>query len=200
MGVRTYEIWNEPNIQQFWQPAPNPGFYSAMLKDAYASIKAVQPDSTVISGGLAPSDTSDGDYSPIDFLTAMYGDGVKGSFDALGYHAYSFPALADTYEPWSGWSQMNETSPSIRSVMTAHGDGAKQIWITEVGAPSSGRQSVGRVGQAEEITQVVQAAKATSWIGALFVYTLQARPDNFGLLTARGRPKLAWDALASALQ
>ena len=199
MGVRTYEIWNEPNIHQFWQPAPNPGLYSAMLKDSHARIKAVQPDSTVISGGLAPSETSRGDYSPIDFLKDMYADGVKGSFDALGDHAYSYPALPDTYEPWSGWSQMAQTSPSIRSVMIAHGDGGKRIWITEVGAPSAGRGGVGRNAQAEEITQAVQAAKTTPWIGGLFVYTFRTRSGYFGLVNGHGRAKPAWGALAHAL-
>jgi hypothetical protein len=201
MGVRTYEIWNEPNIQEFWQPAPNPGFYGAMLKDSYASIKAVQPDSTVISGGLGPSETSGGDYSPINFLTDLYVDGVKGSFDALGFHPYSFPLLAN--DPASNWGQMDLTSPSLRSVMTANGDGGKRIWITEVGAPSAGPDGVGTAAQAEEITQVVQAAKTTPWIGGLFVYTYQdsaTDPDYFGLLNADGSAKPAWGALAAALK
>ena len=54
MGVHAYEIWNEPNWQQFWLPTPNPSLYTSMLKDSYAAIKAVQPGSTVISGGLHP--------------------------------------------------------------------------------------------------------------------------------------------------
>ena len=36
---------------------------------------------------------------PSRFLTDMYADGVKGSFDALGYHPYSYPVLPDTYDP-----------------------------------------------------------------------------------------------------
>jgi polysaccharide biosynthesis protein PslG len=201
-GVHAYEIWNEPNWQQFWLPFPNPSFYTSMLKDSYAAIKAVQPDSTVISGGLAPASTDGTNYNAIEFLTDMYADGAAGSFDALGYHAYSYPALADTDEPWSAWSQMDQTSPSIRSVMAANGDGGKQIWITEVGAPSAGTEGVGTAAQAQEITQVVQTAKSTPWIGEVFMYTYQdsaVDPDYFGLLNADGTQKPAWGALVAAL-
>jgi len=202
MGVNTYEIWNEENYQMFWAPAPDPSLYTSMLKDAYTAIKAVEPDSTVISGGLAPAaDDSAGDIAPIEFLQDMYADGAEGSFDALGDHAYSYPALPDTYETWSGWSQMDQTSPSLRSVMAANGDSAKQIWITEIGAPSAGDNSVGTTGQAQDVTQAVAAAKSTSWIGAEFFYTYEdtSDADNFGLLNADGSAKPAWTALAAAL-
>jgi polysaccharide biosynthesis protein PslG len=201
-GVRAYEIWNEPNVQAFWQPVPNPTLYTAMLKDSYAAIKAVEPNSIVISGGLAPAVNSSTGIAPVTFLKDMYADGAQGSFDALGDHAYSFPALPDTYEIWSGWSQMDETSPSLRSVMTANGDGDKKIWITEIGAPSAGPQGVGTTAQAEEVTQAVARARRTSWIGAMFVYTYEdagTNPDYFGLRNADGSPKPAWTALATAL-
>jgi polysaccharide biosynthesis protein PslG len=201
-GVRTYEIWNEPNIQAFWNPAPNPALYTTMLRDSYTAIKAAQPSATVLSGGLAPSGDDGTNIAPVTFLGDMYADGAKGSFDALGYHAYSYPALPDTFAPGSGWSQMNQTSPSLRSVMTANGDAGKQIWITEVGAPSSGPSGVGTTAQAEEVTQAVQGAQSNSWIGAEFFYTYQdasTDPDYYGLLNADGSQKPAWGALAAAL-
>jgi hypothetical protein len=201
-GVLTYEIWNEPNIQTFWTPAPNPTLYTAMLRDSYTAIKAAEPNVTVLSGGLAPATDDGTNIAPITFLTDMYADGAKGSFDALGYHAYSAPTLPDTYSPSSGWSQMNQTSPSLRSVMTANGDGGKQIWITEVGAPSAGPMGVGTTGQAQEVTEATQGAKSTPWIGAEFFYTYEdaaTNPDFYGLRNADGSPKPAWTALAAAL-
>jgi hypothetical protein len=203
MGVKAYEIWNEENNQAFWYPAPNPSLYTAMLKDAYTAIKAVEPSSIVISGGLAPeTDDSSGDIAPIEYLQDMYADGAQGSFDALGDHAYSNPALPDTFQTWSGWSQMDQTSPSLRSVMTANGDSAKQIWITEIGAPTGGSSAVSTTAQAEEVTQAVAAAKSSSWIGAEFFYTYEdssSDPDDYGLLNADGSAKPAWTALAAAL-
>jgi hypothetical protein len=205
-GVNIFEIWNEPNNAGFWQPAPNPSAYTADLVAAYSAIKAVDPAAFVISGGLAPEATDGTNISPIDFLKAMYADGAKGSFDALGYHAYSYPALPNTYESWSAWSQMAQTSPSIRSVMASNGDSSKSIWITEFGAPTGGPDGVGEVAQAAELTQAIADAKTTSWIGALYVYSWQDEgtgPSNdqdwFGLLTPGGSQKLAYPAAAAGI-
>ncbi|HET7653689.1 MAG TPA: cellulase family glycosylhydrolase, partial [Acidimicrobiales bacterium] len=62
-GLHQWEIWNEPNIVQFWQPKPDPANYTSMLKQSYAAIKAIDPSATVVSAGLAPAgDSSDGQY------------------------------------------------------------------------------------------------------------------------------------------
>jgi hypothetical protein len=204
-GVGTFEIWNEPNNATFWQPEVNAAAYTANLVAAYAAIKSVDPAAFVISGGLAPEVTDGTNISPIDFLTAMYANGAKGSFDALGYHPYSFPALPDTYESWSGWSQMAQTNPSLRSVMTSNGDSTKQIWITEVGAPSGGPDGVGQATQATALTQAVDGSRTTGWIGALYIYSWQDEgtdqtndQDWFGLMTAGGAQKLAYTAVGAA--
>jgi polysaccharide biosynthesis protein PslG len=205
-GVTTFEIWNEPNNVGFWQPAPNPAAYTADLIAAYKAIKNVDPSAFVLSGGLAP-ETNDGtDINAVTFLQDMYADGAQGYFDGVGYHAYSYPALPDTVESWSGWSQMSATSTSIRSVMVANGDGGKQIYITEVGAPSGGPAGVSQAAQATEFTQAIAAAKADSWIGGIYLYTWQDAgtdttntEDWFGLLTNAGVPKPAYTAVKNAI-
>ena len=207
LGVSIFEIWNESNLAGSWQPKPNPSAYTADLVAAYSAIKAVDPSAFVVSGGLGPAATNGSNYSPIDFLKAMYADGAKGSFDALGFHAYSFPALPDTYEPWSGWSEMAQTNPSIRSVMAGAGDGGKPIWITEFGAPSGGPDGVGEAAQAVALQQAIDRAKVTNWIGALYLYTWQdsgTDPNNnedwFGLLTAGGSRKPAYSKVAASIR
>lgn len=204
-GANIFEIWNEPNIVRFWQPAPSPAAYTADLVAAYAAIKAVDPSAFVISGGLAPAASNGIDYGPINFLKAMYADGAKGSFDALGYHPYSFPAVPDTYEPWSAWSQMASTSPSIKGVMASNGDSSKPIWITEFGAPTSGPSNVGVAAQSTALNQAITYARKFNWIGALYIYTWQdtatgpSIDNGFGLLTSDGSPKPAYSAVAATL-
>ena len=205
-GVQDYEIWNEPNNTVFWLPAPNPAAYVQLLKASYTDIKAVDPGALVISGGLAPEANQGGNINEVTFLQDMYANGAKGYFDALGDHPYSYPALPNTYEAWSGWSQMNATPTSLRSVMAANGDGSKQIWATEVGAPTGGPDSVGTSGQAQELTQAIDDAKTSGWIGGLYIYTYQdsggdptTDEDWFGLLNADGSPKPAWSAVAAAI-
>jgi hypothetical protein len=206
-GVNDFEIWNEPNNAIFWQPTPNPVAYTADLRAAYASIKAVDSSAFVITGGLAPEADDGTNINAVTFLNDMYAAGAKGSFDALGYHPYSYPALPNTYEPWSGWSEMSQTPSSIESVLSAHGDSSKHLWLTEVGAPTSGPNGVGMTAQAEELTQAIADAKASSWIGALYIYTYEdsggdptTNEDWFGLLNADGSPKPAFAAVGAALK
>ena len=149
-----------------------------------------------------PAANNGTNIAPITFLQDMYADGAEGSFNALGDHAYSYPALPDTYETWSGFSEMGQTSPSLRSVMTANGDAGKADLGHRNRCPTAGPNGVGTTAQAQEVTQAVQAAKSTPWIGGLFFYTYEdaaSNPDYFGLLNAGGSPKPAWSALAAAL-
>jgi polysaccharide biosynthesis protein PslG len=204
-GVKYFEIWNEPNLAIFWQPAPDPAAYTADLKAAYTAIKAADPSAFVLSGGLGIAADDGTNYDPRTFLQDMYADGAQGSFDGLGYHPYSYPDSPDTYASWSGWSIMNQTSPSLRSIMTANGDSAKKIFITEYGAPTSGPNSVGESGQSTDLVQAITQASQSSWIGSLYIYTwadlssLPADQDGFGLLTDSNAQKTAYSAVASAL-
>jgi hypothetical protein len=206
-GVNIFEIWNEPNIRLFWRPRPNPAAYTADLIAAYSAIKAAEPSAFVISGGLATTRTNGISYNTIDFLNAMYADGAKGSFDAVGDHPYSYPTLPNTYETSSGWSQMDQTKPSLRSVMARYGDSNKKIWITEYGAPSGGPLGIGQSRQASELTQAISYASKATWIGALYLFTWQDNgndSDNsqewFGLLTLQGVPKQAAARVKDAIR
>ncbi len=121
----------------------------------------------------------------------MCADGAQGSFDAVGDHPYTFPADPDTGS-LGAWGEMDLTSPSLRSLMTAHGDVAKKIWITEFGAPTEAQQTT-------ELTQAITAARNTSWIGAFYIYTWsdQFGGDGFGLLDSDGSPKPAYTAVTA---
>ena len=220
IGVRTWEIWNEPNIQQYYAPKPDPGSYTAMLKAAYGAIKAVDPGAVVITGGTSPTDTT-GDGSTIrstDFLTAIYADGGKGSFDAVAHHPYTFPYTPVHAFPGGAWSDL----PALHSIMSSHGDGTKQVWATEYGAPTGGPGSlvtadarkvypsstfVSESLQAKIATNAVGSYRKWSWVGPMFWYAYQDAGTNtstienfFGLLRADGSHKPAYDAYRAAIQ
>jgi polysaccharide biosynthesis protein PslG len=207
LGVNIFEIWNEPNLTKYFEPASNPAFYTDMLIDSYRAIKQVNSSAFVLAGGLAPGNNARGNYSPITFLQDMYAHGAKGYFNAVAIHPYCYPLLPDNYASWSTWSKMAETNPSLRSVMRQHGNANIPIWITEFGAPSSGPGGIGQKGEAAELSQAIAAVKSTSWLGAIYIYTWQDAGNDtsnvldwFGLLNYQGKPKTAYAAVASAIR
>jgi polysaccharide biosynthesis protein PslG len=207
--VHDWEIWNEPNNQVFWQPFPNVGAYTALLKLTYAAIKGVDPGAEVITGGTAPEETTLGaegetlSISPVNFLAGIYREGGGGSFDAVGAHPYTFPELPGAANPQSAWAQLYATTTSLRSLMVAHGDGAKRIWGTEFGAHTD-PQGQGYVDEAEQAAILTRAYKlwsSYSWAGPLIWFSyqdsganLESREEFFGLTQADGAPKPAYFA------
>ncbi len=206
--VSFFEIWNEPNGTQFWS-SPSAANYTAVLKAAANAIRAANSNAAVISAGLSPETNSGGNIAPIDFLSGMYTAGAQSYMDAVGMHPYCWNLLPNTYASYSGWSQMNATSPSLRSVMTANGDSAKQIWITEFGGPTPTPVGAGytTTQQATAYTQAIADGKAASWVGAFFCYEWQdvntgdsSTEDNFGLLKSDGTTdKPAFTAVKNAI-
>lgn len=213
-GVKTFEIWNEPNLTTFWLPSPNSNQYTQLLKASYVAIKQSEPNDTIISGGLGDLDNYPQSINQQTFLTAMYNDGAKPYFDALGFHPYSFPALPSYVASWSGWSMMNDIPGSIRSIMIANGDSLKQIWITEYGAPTGGSGAIATLSnfnlaaspdhvdndlQTEMLKESVTDYQNDSWLGAYFWYSYQdlgasssSNENFFGLIQTDGTPKPAY--------
>lgn len=213
MGVHAYEVWNEPNLSGFFMPSPNVVKYTAMLKACYTAIKSVDPNSTVMTGGTSPAGSynnpgSTSQINGINFLEGIYANGGKGYFDAVAHHPYTFPYDPSTVANWSAWYQMFGTSPSLRSVMIANGDGTKKIWGTEWGAPTNGPSGSGYVSESTQAAEVTSAFKlwtSYSWTGPLFVYDFRddgtsttTRENFFGLVRYDWSQKPAWSAFKAA--
>jgi polysaccharide biosynthesis protein PslG len=211
LGVHDFEIWNEPNISDFWAPSPDPARYTSMLKLAYTAIKSADPASTVVSAGLSPygsyGDVTTARINPLNFLQKMYASGAHGSMDGVGWHPYSFPARTE-YAVWSAWSQMSETSPSARSIMTANGDAGAKIWATEYGAPTgTASASFTEAAQAQYVTEAITKFKTFSWAGPAFLYsgrdagTDMSKIENaFGFIRNDWSLKPSYAAFSAAVQ
>ena len=202
-GVSTFEIWNEPNIARSFAPTVNPAVYTAMLKAADRGIRGANPHATVVTGGLSPSPTANGDFSPTAFLKAIYAHGGKRFFDDVGVHPYCSPDMPGARDTWSAWYQIYGTRPSLRSLMVSHGDRGKKVWATEFGAPTWGPAGtfVSFPTQAAMVTRSYQLWASYSWAGPLFVYSGRdqgndnsSTSDWYGLLQANWVPKPAYDA------
>lgn len=205
--VKYWEVWNEQNSRGFWPPDPSPTNYVAMLQAVYPAVKAADPTAFVISGGTASTpdnaNLANGDMGEREFITAMYAAGGKNYFDAMGIHPYSYPLLCSDVQNWNGWSMMNSTATSVRSIMAANGDSAKPIWATEYGGPTG--TDVNARSEAWQVNYVNDSHNlggALSWLGPLVWYQywdkgsdIANQEDNFGLLrNADYSPKPAYDA------
>jgi polysaccharide biosynthesis protein PslG len=172
MGVHTWEIWNEPNLQEFWATGADPVLYTRILKAAYTAIRAADGSAMVITGGLAPAASSGGNLTPMDFLTGIYNNGGQGYFDAVADHPYTYPAMPDDKSGGAfWWNAMND----LLNIMVAHGDSTKLIWMTEYGAPTNGPLGapfVSEANQAIMLTKSYTMNESYAWAGPIFWYNL----------------------------
>lgn len=211
-NVTAWEVWNEPNWDPFWASGPNAVDYVNLLKPTYVAIKSVAPSATVVTGGLAPYgdlartaiDPKVAAEHPVNFLKAMYAAGARGYFDAVGHHPYSYP-----YAPTDcciGWNAVLYTQ-TLHDVMAQNGDGAKKIWGTEAGAPTSGWGAVSEAQQAQWVQQYFSLWDNWSFTGPLMFFTLAdagGDPTNnanyFGFMHADLSPKPAYNMFVQQVQ
>jgi hypothetical protein len=206
MGVRTWEIWNEPNLFTMWYPRPDVVKYTSLLKAAYPRIKAVDPSATVLTGGTSPAaDFTDGSGKlPLTFLRGIYTNGGKGYFDGVAHHPSTFPYSITASGDWNSFQQ----SKDLYAEMVAHGDGAKKVWATEIGWPTgTSNRSVSETVQGLRFAEALNAWANWSFTGPAFVYTVRnAGTDpadhyqNFGIAMADGTRKDSWGIIRQALR
>ena len=126
--VTAFEIWNEEDSSAWWAGGPDPAAYTRLLQAVYPAVKAVDPQATVVLGGLTGND--------YEFLEGVYADGGKGYFDAVGVHTDTACNVLSPYEYLRGLNERMVPDSflayrEVRKVMVANGD-EKPIWMTEL--------------------------------------------------------------------
>ena len=128
-------VWNEPNLSFEWGYRPvDPEAYVEMLRMAYSRAHAADPDVIVLAGALAPTLEPEGSAAGLNdvaYLERMYQAGAADCFDALAVHAYGLTFPPD--EPPASDVINFRRVELLREIMVAHGDGGKQIYVTEAG-------------------------------------------------------------------
>ncbi|MCS6773827.1 MAG: hypothetical protein NZ693_06935 [Thermoflexales bacterium] len=95
-GADAIEIWLEPNYEAEWPRGRiNGATYADLLRRAYAAIKAANPQTLVISGGMAQTDDAfgggctDAGCDEYVFLAQMSSAGAAAYLDCIGVQ-YTF--------------------------------------------------------------------------------------------------------------
>lgn len=191
--VKAYELGNEPNhVKSFAHP--DAAVYAQVLKLSYPVIKAADPGALVLTGGLGGNKDTKGNIPGDVFLADLYKAGVKGFFDAVSYHPYTYPLSPSDDKGDRGWSRML----AARQTMVDNGDGDKQIWVTEFGAPTAGPNAVSQEQQVAIMRDAYRLWAGYSWAGPLCWFDYRDKGTDtsnhgnfFGLYTNNGKPKLA---------
>ncbi|HEY5012881.1 MAG TPA: cellulase family glycosylhydrolase [Acidimicrobiia bacterium] len=191
--VAAYELGNEPNHTKSFAN-PDPKRYEQVLALSYPLIKAADPQTKVLTGGLGGVKDKNGAIPGDVFLADLYRAGAKPYFDGVSYHPYTYPLLPSNDSGERGWSRML----NARRTMVANGDAAKQIWVTEYGAPTGGPNSVSQGDQSTIMYDAYRLWAGYSWAGPLCWFDYRDKGTDtsdhgnfFGLYSKNGQPKEA---------
>jgi polysaccharide biosynthesis protein PslG len=196
--IRHWEIWNEENGAEFYRPGPDAQAYTELLKAGYVAAKRAAPECVVLLGGLqmngiVPNPWSAGQVS--GYLEALYKAGAAPYFDVCNIHPY--------VSPEEGAGRMMELVRDTLALMARYGDGAKPLWITEVGCGAPTKEAVQR--QAELLSATYEAAKQEPRLQRVFWFVLRdlqkdslAAESTMGLYDFQGQPKPALEAFRKA--
>jgi hypothetical protein len=189
--VPEWEVWNEPNIPNFWRPNPNADDYTRLLKGAYERIKAADPDARVAAPAIAPLGAWDR-----KFVERMYLLGAKDYYDIFDYHYYRNHAPEQ---------QVPAELAEIRAVMHRYGDD-KPIHISESGVSSIHE---GEIDDDRQAALVVRNHLLCLALGVKRFYyfdlqnwrdTMETWDGQLGLVKASGEKKPAFHAYRTLVQ
>ena len=77
-----WEVWNEPNLDIFWRPAPNATAYMNLLKSVVPAMKAADPNAIVVAPAVAFI------ANTFSFIETCAQQGLFGLVDAVSVHPY----------------------------------------------------------------------------------------------------------------
>jgi hypothetical protein len=196
-----WELWNEPNIDQFTgNRVATPGQYAQLLRITRAGLNAAGPDNHIVLGGLYRKPPRGHGTRATRFLQRLYKlPKGRSLFDAVAIHPYAARPR-----------QVLGVTESIRRVMNANHDARKPLWITELGWTTGGNfwaQSHYRTTPDQQATRIAGVARLLIAhtrelkLRRINWHTWRDYPsgDNFwdkfmGFFTADGRPKPSWVA------
>lgn len=196
VGVRSLQVWNEPNLPKYWNNKPNAGGYARLVKGADQYIKAYgNPGAKTILAGLPYARSA---VNPSDFLRGMFRRDPKiyNSFQAAAVHPYArTPSYAIDYGVRPFRTTLNRLLP--RGVY-------RGLWITEIGwatGKPDGRFQVSSSTQASYLqsfySKLLAIRKSHRIKGAIW-YSLADYDDQSwwaertGLITRNGTKKPSW--------
>ena len=189
--VLGWEVWNEPNSQDFLAGA-DPAGYTDLLRAAYPAFHQGDPTTTVVFGGVQYNDDA--------WIARAYAAGARGSFDVMATHPYQGVANLPPATPDDGTIWTLTHAAAVHRLMVEHGDGGKPLWFTELGWSTHANPAgtphyalgVSEAAQAAYLTETIRLIRTTMpYVTGVYWYAERDTPagtgihnQNYGLLRA----------------
>lgn len=153
--VQAYELFNEPNSPNHWQPSPDAARFIELLCAGYRAARAADPQSVIVAGGLNGNGLSQGPGTAAarNFLKAIDAGEGRRCADVLAIHPFVHPTEM-------GLGGLQAWVDETRRYMRAAGD-TRELWLTEVGW-STGLRQWGHATISEE--------EQAAWVQAVYVH------------------------------
>lgn len=198
--IRAWQVWNEPNLKNFWDGSSSPTEYADFLDFTDKAIRRGDPTADTILAAMPQRPNAP--KPQVEFLEPLYDiKGIERDFDAVATHTF-----ADKR------NQILDSVEAVRNVMNDAGDKRTPLWVTEIGYASAGPSHPFRrseAGQATILGQLygdlsgkvgrklgVEMAVWFAWRDADTDPPVAASNDRWqtytGLFTNGGVPKPAW--------
>lgn len=147
--LRSWQIWNEPNLRASWSDARWRDPYVRLLRAGRRAIVAADPGAKIVLAGLS-------NYSWRSLAAIYRGRRARGLFDEVAIHPYTRDVKG-----------LGILLRRVRTVMRRNGDRRKPIAVTEFGWPSAAGKAVGFGIETTERGQARRAARALRLLARL---------------------------------
>jgi hypothetical protein len=200
--LRSWEIWNEPNLRRFLSPNSPQLYVQRLLNPTYAVLHGLLAGNRVAGGVTSPRPTPSG-LSPVAFMRGMRQ--ARARLDAYSHHPYPvtrgetpshFAAGACRY--CKGVLTLANLPQLLREVRRDFGP--KRIWLTEYGYQTNppDRFGVSTAAQAAYVSEAALRAKSARYVDLLIHFMVKDEPQpsgwQSGLLTRLGAVKPSFNA------
>ena len=206
LPMRSWQIWNEPNLGVYWCNRPNPRQYAQMLRVVGRAIKSEDARAEIVTAGMPDSKLKSA--MPLDrYLKRLYKARGKRYFDTLAVNSYA-----------KDNRQLAGLLKHVRRRMNRSHDRRARMWITEIGwgdwyTGPPHRFIVGAEGQAVRIENAIRLLgrmRTKLRLRGVVYYSwrdLAPYPPKYndmwglhtGLLDVNGNPKPAYAAFGRAV-
>jgi hypothetical protein len=198
-GVTHFGLWNEPNLDGFWEsPAGVDAYIDKILIPGSDAVNRRCATCLVLGPDLAH-------VGPYDVFLDRVLERAGGRFDIFTHHIYSGWPETGT-EIWDGDRYLEAlemrrfpfTRASLREVMEARGMWGREIWITETGYRATPGDATEEANQETYVRRVLEEQLARAYWTNTFFYEItdcgvddpSCPIDGFGITRGtRGLPR-----------